>query len=131
MLAKSAAWLAIAFLLVSCFSCTSQPAVSTEPPTGRWSGDYEVSSGRRESISVELRWDDANLRGEVHSGFRSLPITKASFQRDTGAIALEFDAEGPGGRTVHYVIEGKVAGNTMTGTWTHDNQRGDFRVTKQ
>ena len=44
---------------------------------------------------------------------------------------MEFDAEGNGGRTVHYVIDGKVDGDTMTGTWTHDDQRGDFRVMKE
>jgi hypothetical protein len=59
-----------------------------------------------------------------------MPITKASFQRDTGAITMEFDAEG-NGRTVHYVAEGKVNGNAMAGTWTHDDQRGEFRVTKE
>ena len=44
---------------------------------------------------------------------------------------MEFDAEGNGGRIVHYIVDGKVTGNTMTGTWTHDGQRGDFRATKQ
>jgi len=44
---------------------------------------------------------------------------------------MEFDAEGNRGRTVHYIIDGKVNGNTMTGTWTHDDEKGDFSVTKQ
>jgi len=129
MLAKNFTPFAIAFLLVA--ACTSQPVVSNDAPSGKWSGEYEVGSGRHESISVELQWEDTHLRGVVQTGFRSLPLTKASFQPDSGVIALEFDAEGPGGRTVHYVVQGKVAGNTMTGTWTHDNQHGDFRVTRQ
>jgi len=44
---------------------------------------------------------------------------------------MEFDAEGNRGRTVHYIIDGKVNGNTMTGTWAHDDEKGDFRVTKE
>jgi hypothetical protein len=80
---------------------------------------------------MDLHWEDAKLQGVVNSGFRSLPITEVAFDRDSGAIKIKFDAEGPGGRTVHYVVDGKVTGNTMTGTWNHDNQRGDFKVTKE
>jgi 2-oxoglutarate dehydrogenase E2 component (dihydrolipoamide succinyltransferase) len=29
------------------------------------------------------------------------------------------------------VIDGKVDGNAMTGSWKHDDQNGDFKVTKQ
>ena len=121
--------LTMALLLVA--ACASQTAVSNEAPSGTWSGDYGFDSGRREPIRVDLRWEDANLRGAVQAGPRSLPIAKASFKAETGAITLEFDAEGNGGRTVHYVIDGKVNGNTMSGTWSHDDERGDFHVTKQ
>jgi hypothetical protein len=123
--------LAVVVIVLFAASCAPEPVVSNEAPAGTWSGDYEIGAGRRESINVELRWEDASLRGTVHSGFRALPITKASFDRETGAITIEFDAEGGGGRTVHYVVDGKVTGDTMSGTWTHDNQRGGFRVTKE
>ena len=119
----------IALLLLS--ACTSQPAVSNQFPDGTWSGEYGLGPDRRESISVDLRWEDGNLRGIVHAGSRSLPLTKASFTAETGAISMEFDAEGNRGRIVHYTIDGKVNGNTMTGTWTHDDEKGDFHVTKQ
>ena len=112
-------------------ACTSKPAASNDSPDGTWSGDYGPNSDRRESITVDLQWEGANLRGVVKAGQRSLPIRKASFKPDTGDISIEFDAQGNGGQTVHYVIDGKVAGNTMTGTWTHDDQRGDFRITKK
>jgi hypothetical protein len=112
-------------------ACASQPVVSNDAPSGTWSGDYGADSARRDPIRVELRWEDRNLRGVVQAGFRGLPITTASYKPETGAISIEFDAEGNGGRKVHYVIDGKVSGNTMTGTWTHDDQRGDFRVTKE
>jgi len=44
---------------------------------------------------------------------------------------MEFDAQGNNGQTIHYVIEGKVEGNVMSGAWSHDSQRGDFRLTKR
>jgi hypothetical protein len=90
-----------------------------------------MDAGRREPISVELRWEDANLHGTVQAGPRSFPMTKASFKPDTGAISIEFDAEGNRGQKVHYVIDGKVSGNSMSGTWSHDDQHGDFKVMKE
>src|SRR5438876_1186060 len=73
--------LAIALLLLS--ACAPRPAVSGEPPSGTWSGDYDAGSDRRESISVDLRWNGTNLRGAVQAGPRSLPLTKASYKSDT------------------------------------------------
>ena len=86
---------------------------------------------RREPIKLELRWEDSNLRGAIQAGVRELPVTKATFTPETGAIMMEFNAQGNNGQTVHYVIEGKVEGKAMSGTWNHDSQRGDFRLTKR
>ena len=120
---------ALALLLAG---CSSKPAASDHSPGGIWSGEYgPTDSDRGDPIRVDLRWEDAKLSGVVHAGTRSLPITTASFQPDTGAITMEFDTQGNGGRTVHYIIEGKVSGNTMSGTWTHDDQHGSFRVKKE
>src|SRR5262245_33117383 len=124
----------IAFIALILFSaCTSQPAVSNSSalPSGMWSGEYALAVDRREPIRVDLRWEGANLTGLVYAGPRSLPLTKASFTPQTGAISMEFDAEGNGGRTVHYLVDGKVSGDVMTGTWTHDDQHGDFRIKKR
>src|SRR5205085_7842316 len=95
--------LSLAFTLLLLSSCASRPAVSNDAPSGTWSGDYELSADRRESIQVDLKWESSNLRGVVHAGNRSLPINKASFKPDTGDISMEFDTEGNGGRTVHYM----------------------------
>lgn len=120
----------VAFLFLA--ACSTKPAASPggAAPSGSWSGEYGPGSSLRDSIRVDLHWENTDLRGVVHAGNRSLEITKASFQPDSGAIHMEFDAEG-NGRTVHYVAEGKVNGNSMAGTWSHDDQQGEFRVTKQ
>ncbi len=124
------------FLLMILVSCAAPappaaPAVAGNPPAGSWSGDYGPDADRRERISVELRWEGSDLRGVVHTGARDLEITKASFRPEAGAITMEFDAQGNNGQLVQYVIEGKVDGNAMTGSWHHDAQSGDFRVTRE
>ncbi|PYR95899.1 MAG: hypothetical protein DMG16_29290, partial [Acidobacteria bacterium] len=99
--------------------------------SGTWSGDYGPDAERREQIRLDLKWEDSNLRGVVRAGFRDLPVSKISFKPESGAITMEFDAQGNNGQTVHYIIEGTVNGDAMTGTWSHDRQRGDFRLTKR
>ena len=124
----------LALLVLLLAACASKPAASAEagpPPSGSWSGDFGPDAERRESVRLDLNWEGKNLRGVVHSGVRDLEISKAFFNPETGAITLEFDAQGNGGQIVHYVIDGKVAGNTMAGSWVHDTQRGDFKVTKR
>jgi hypothetical protein len=112
--------------------CAAKPAISADDPiTGTWSGDYGPDAERRDPVKLELTLKDGKLDGTIHAGPRSLPIRTASFVLDTGAITMEFDAQGNNGQTVHYRAEGKVEGKQMSGSWTHDAQRGDFKVTRQ
>ena len=127
---RNIACLAVVLLLLA--ACTSsKPAPAAPAPSGKWSGDYGPSADRRDDVTLELKWDNSNLSGVVRAGPRSFPLTNVSFKPDTGAITMEFDAQGNNGRTVHYTIDGKVNGNVMAGSWTHDDQRGDFHVTRQ
>jgi hypothetical protein len=112
-------------------ACGANPAVSAAPPGGTWSGDYGPDAERREPISLDLRWEGSNLRGVVHAGPRSMDLTEVSFKAETGVIAMEFDAQGNYGQKVHYVIDGKVEGDAMSGTWSHDSQQGDFRLRRK
>ena len=128
---KRILWLAVAaLLLAACGSKPPEAATSAAPPSGSWSGDYGPDADRRDPVRLDLRWENTNLRGSVHAGVRDLPLTGVSFKPDTGAIIMQFDAQGNNGQTVHYVIEGKVEGEAMSGTWSHDGQRGDFRLRK-
>ena len=45
---------------------------------------------------------------------------------------MEAEAPSPrGGAAVHFVIDGKLANGSMSGSWNHDNSKGDFKLTKK
>ena len=102
----------------------------SDPLTGMWSGDWGPSAQDRNPVMLELMWDGANLSGTVNPGPDAVELSTASFSPDTGTIMMEADAEGRGGGMIHYTIEGMVEGNTMTGSWSHDDVEGDFAITK-
>ena len=102
--------------------------------SGTWSGDWGPSPGDRNDVTLNLKWDGKALTGNVTGGTNvssPIPLQKTSYDAKTGAVHMEADAKGRGGQTVHYVIEGKVDKNTMTGSWNHDNRKGDFKITKK
>jgi hypothetical protein len=114
---------------------SAAPVASAAPPsadalTGTWTGDWGPSANDRNMVTVELKWDGSALTGTVNPGPQAVPLAKASYAADTGTIMMEADAVGHGGEKVHYVIEGKVEGTTMSGSWTHENRTGDFKISK-
>ncbi|PYS54228.1 MAG: hypothetical protein DMG13_09170 [Acidobacteria bacterium] len=106
-------------------------AQSAGPLTGTWTGDWGPSPTDRNNVTVELKWDGKSLTGTVNPGPNAVALQKSTFDAKTGAVHMEADAKSYGGRTVHYLIDGKVSGNTMTGSWNHDNRKGDFKITKK
>ncbi|HEY2380496.1 MAG TPA: hypothetical protein VGK48_04870 [Terriglobia bacterium] len=116
------------FMLLA--ACGPKAGPSTAPPSGRWTGDYGPNAERRDPITLDLKWDNTTLRGTVQAGTRSLDVTQAVFKPEMSAINIQFDAQA-NGRTVHYVVDGKIEGNKMAGTWSHDGEQGDFQLTRQ
>jgi hypothetical protein len=136
-------WLALSIALLLITSCSSAP--EPDPPaaapaesaiasgdtlTGTWSGDWGPSENDRNDVTLELKWDGTNLSGTVNPGPNAVELSKAAYDPNTGVVMMEADAQGRGGATVHYVIEGKLEGNMITGTWNHDQRAGDFKITK-
>jgi hypothetical protein len=110
---------------------TTEPQVSsTDPVSATWTGDWGPSAQDRNPVTLELRWDSTNLTGTINPGEKAVQLSTGSFDPATGAIRMEADTQSFDG-PVHYVIEGKVEGSTMTGTWRHERRQGDFRVTRQ
>jgi hypothetical protein len=133
--------IAILLCLLACLAVTvpmvaqQRAAAAADPLTGTWTGDWGPSSNDRNQVSVELKWDGKTLTGTVKSIQPARPdvmLQKSTYTAATNAVHME--AESPaarGGGTVHFIIDGKLAGNTMTGSWNHDTTKGDFKLTKK
>src|SRR5262245_51021134 len=101
-----------------------------DPISGTWSGDWGPSATHRNPVTVQLKWDGKVLSGVVNPGPNAVTLQKTSFDAKTGAVHLEADAVGYAGK-VHFVVDGKVEKDTMTGSWNHDNRKGDFKIVKK
>ena len=102
-----------------------------DPLSGTWAGDWGPSPADRNQVTVELKWDGKNLSGTVNPGPNAVELKKTTFEPKTGVIHMEADATSRRGTPIHYMIDGKVDGKEMTGSWNHDNRKGDFKIAKK
>jgi len=102
-----------------------------DPLSGTWVGDWGPSPDDRNQVTVELKWDGKKLTGTVNPGPNAVELLKTSFDSKTGAVHFEADTKDRRGNPIHYVIDGKVEKGTMTGNWSHENRKGDFKITKK
>ena len=102
-----------------------------DPLTGTWVGDWGPSAMDRNQVTVELKLDGMNLTGTVNPGPNAVALKNTKFDPKTDAVHFEADATSRRGGQIHYVIDGKVEKGTMTGSWSHDNRKGDFKITKK
>jgi len=101
-----------------------------DPLSGTWKGDWGPSASDRNQVTVELKWDGKALTGTVNPGPNAVAIQKATYDSKTKAVHFEADAKNRRGAEVHYVIEGKVEAKMMSGSWSHDERHGDFKISK-
>jgi hypothetical protein len=108
---------------------------AADPLSGTWTGDWGPSAGDRNMVSVELKLNGNTLTGTVKSIQPARPdvaLTKSTYTASTGTVHMEAEATNPqSGGAVHYVIDGKLANGSMTGSWNHDARKGDFKLTKK
>ena len=104
---------------------------AADPLSGTWTGDWGPSAADRNPVTVELKWDGKALTGQVNPGANVVELQKCTFDAKTSAVHMEADAKGRRGNEIHYVIDGKVEKDTITGSWNHDNRKGDFKITKK
>lgn len=125
--------LAIALPMVAQQRATPPAAPAADAISGTWTGDWGPSAADRNQVSVELKFDGKSaLTGTVKTTGAPRPdvtLVKSTFTPATGAVHMEADTTGRGG-AVHFIIEGKLTGTTMAGSWNHDAVKGDFKLTK-
>ena len=108
------------------------PAFAQDPISGTWAGDWGPSKTDRNQVTVQFKFDGKALSGTVNPGEKAVQLMKSTFDPKTGAVHMEADAKNEmGSGMVHFIIDGKVDKNTMTGTWNHGNVKGDFKITKK
>jgi hypothetical protein len=129
----------LSFALVGCQVAAQQQSAGGDPLTGIWVGDFGNGYFDGNTITLDLKWDGKKLTGTVKPGdpggrmyrnFTPFPIENAVFDARTGAVKFEA-LFAP--RERNYVIEGKVNGDTIAGTWNRPTERrsGDFKLTHQ
>jgi hypothetical protein len=121
----------ICFLSSVTLLSTALVAQGPDPLSGTWTGDWGPSARDRNNVTVQFKWDGKTLSGTVNPGPNAITLQKTSFNPQTGAVHLEADATTGAGRMIHYVIDGTVANGAMTGSWNHDNVKGDFKISKK
>ncbi len=123
------------FRWICVFAClaiaASAFAQKTDPLSGTWAGDWGPSPDDRNQVTVELKWDGKALTGTVNPGANAVTIEKGTFNPKTDAVHFEANTKDRRGRPIHYVVNGKLEKDTMTGSWNHEDRKGDFKITKK
>ena len=123
--------LKVSYLICALICAAALPLLAqTDAISGSWTGDWGPTAAHRNPVTVDLKWDGKALTGTVNPGPNAITLQKTTFDPKTGDVHLEAEAASRGSK-VHFVIDGKVEKGTMTGSWNHDNRKGDFKITKK
>jgi len=121
------------FCLLACLIAIPTLARQADPLSGTWAGDWGPSPGDRNQVSVDLKLNGKAVTGVVKTANRpEVTLSNSTYDATTRTVRMEAEAKNPrSGAAVKYVIEGKLEGSTITGSWNHDNVKGDFKLTKK
>ena len=122
-----------------CISLSAVVAVSAQeghPLKGSWIGDWGPNPNDRNQVTIVMDWDGKQITGVLNPGPGAIPIQKASLEPKGWLVHFEAEAKNAAGRTLHYVVDGHIENlglynRSIVGTWSHDNVKGDFKITRQ
>jgi hypothetical protein len=129
---RTAAWVAAAMLLVG-----QAVAQVGHPAKGSWLGFWGPDSKQQHRVVLLLDWRDRALAGFFNPGPKQAPVTRAEIDYDTWTMTLEALVPATDGKPQRWVGTGKIenlgswTNRRWSGTYTHGNERGSFKVTLQ
>ena len=123
-------------LLLYLSTLVAVSAQEGHPLKGSWIGDWGPNPNDRNQVTIVMDWDGKQITGVLNPGPGAIPIQKASLEPKGWLVHFEAEAKNAAGRTLHYVVDGHIENlglynRSIVGTWTHDNVKGDFKITRQ
>ena len=105
------------------------------PLTGSWHGSWGPSATERHPVLLYMKWNSKEIEGTVNPGPNGIPFKVATLDPNNWTVHFEADGKDKSGSPVHIVIDGKIENlgsynRSITGTWTQDSEKGDFKVTR-
>ena len=125
----------VAGLMVALAVAVPASAQFGHPLKGTWSGDWGTGRENRTHVLLELNWDGKAITGTINPGPNGAQMQKVSLDPETWAVHLEADGKDASGKTVRYVIDGKLENigayqRVIRGTWMEGATKGDFKIVR-
>jgi len=78
-----------------------------------------------------MKWNSKTIEGTINPGRNAAPLKVADLDASNWTVHLEGDTKDH----KHIVIDGKLDkigsyNRTITGTWSEDGMKGDFKITR-
>ena len=120
------------FLALTCLASGQEG----HPLKGTWIGDWGPSADHRNQVTIVMDWDGDNITGVVNPGPGSIEFSSATLDTSDWSVHIEVTAADRNGGAVEYVIDGTLEDiglpdRRLSGTWLHEQVRGDFEITRQ
>ena len=124
-------------LSLVCLAFTA-PAVAQEghPLKGSWIGTWGPSQNHSNDVIIVLNWDGKSITGTINPGTDEIAIKNATLNPDGWVVHLEGDAKDKAGKTITYIIDGKIENlpkrdRSVVGTWKTATENGPFKISRQ
>jgi hypothetical protein len=106
------------------------------PLKGSWIGEWAGNEVHSDFVMIVLDWNGREITGMINPGTDNIEITHAELDPEDWSVRIEADTEDASGRSVDYVIEGKIEdlelpNRYITGTWRSSNGEGAFEIGRQ
>jgi hypothetical protein len=123
-----------ALVCVACLVAASHAlAQFGHPLKGSWSGDWGPNKTQRTRVLLQMQWDGKAITGAINPGPNALTLTKATLDPVTWMVHLEAEGKDGAGKSSQAAINGKLENigayrRVLSGTWTQNGQKGEFRL---